>query len=141
MLQLAAVNALSAVLFGCLYVAAAMGSLAPGAYVVGVVALLPAATALWVRTERHRGRGQDPLARLGRAAVGLVLSIVAVPGLVLMPIFSLQQQLPPEAFGERFVPAMMVLLLFSMAFVVATNVAGALFMMGSAALARLRGPG
>jgi len=139
MLLLAAVNALSAVAFACLYVAAATGSLAPGAYVVGVIALLPAAAALWVRTEHHHGRGRDPLARLGRAAVGLVLALVAVPGLVLMPIFSLQQQLPPEALGERFVPAMMVLLLFSMAFVVATNVAGVLFIVGSAALARLRG--
>jgi hypothetical protein len=91
-----------------------------------------------VRTERHRGQGREPLARLGRAAVGLVLSIVAVPGLVLMPILSLQQQLPPEALGERFVPAMMVLLLFSMSFVAATNVAGALYIVGAAMLARLR---
>jgi hypothetical protein len=139
MLLLAAVNALSAAAFACLYVAAAVGSLAPGAYVVGVIALLPAAVAVWVRTERLRGRGREPLARLGRAAAGLVLSMVAVPGLVLMPVFSLQQQLPPEALGERFVPAMMVLLLFSMSFVAVTNVVGALYIVGAAVLARLRG--
>ena len=64
--------------------------------------------------------------------------VVAVPGLVLMPLFSLREQLPEEAGLDHLLPGAMVILLASLALGALTNVAGVAFMLGQSLLRRLR---
>ena len=91
-----------------------------------------------MRVERSRGRLRDPLSRLGRIAGALFLTLVAVPGLVLMPLFVLKEGLPAEARLDDAIRPAMVLLLVSLVLVTLTNVAGICFIAGAGFVARLR---
>lgn len=139
MLALAGINALAILLFAGAYALAAAHLLSQGAFLAALVVLFGASTALWVRTERGTMRGRDPLSRIGRIAVGFLIAAIAVPGLVLMPLFSLREQLPAEAGLDQLLPGVMVLLLASLALGALSNVAGIAFMLGQGLLRRLRG--
>ena len=138
MLALAGINALAAVAFASLYAAAAAHVLSHAAFLTGLVVFFIALTALWVRVERSRPGPRDPLSRLGRIAVGLLIAAIAVPGLGLMPLFSLQQQLPPESGVGQVIPGIMVVLLASLLLVAMVNLAGLVFLAGSALADRRR---
>ena len=136
MLALAGINALAAVAFASLYTAAAAHVLSQAAFLASLVVFFVALTALWVRVERSRPGARDPLSRLGRIAVGLLIVAIAVPGLGLMPLFSLQQQLPTESGLGQVIPGVMVIVLASLLLVTLVNVAGLIFLAGSALAGR-----
>jgi hypothetical protein len=137
-LVLGAFNALGVAVFGLIYAAAGKRLLTQSAFLAALLVFFVALTALWVRTERSRGPHRDVLSRVGRIAVGLAIAAIAVPGVVLMPLFFLHEHLPPEAgLGELLGPVMFILLA-SLVLVVLVNAAGIAYLTGSAALRRLR---
>ena len=138
MLPLAGINTLAILLFAGAYALAAAHVLSQGAFLTALVALFGAFTALWVKTERRSLRGRDVLSRIGRTAAGFLIAAVAVPALVLMPLFSLREQLPEEAGLDHLLPGAMVILLASLALGALTNVAGIAFMLGQGMWRRLR---
>ena len=139
MLALAGMNAFAAVAFASLYAAAAAHVFSQAAFLASLVVFFIALTALWVRVERSRPGARDPLSRLGRIAVGLLIAAIAVPGLALMPLFSLQEQLPAESGLGEVIPGIMVVLLASLVLVALMNVAGLAFMASSVLAGRLAG--
>jgi hypothetical protein len=139
MLPLAGINTVAVLLFAGAYGAAATGLLSQGAFVTTLVVLFVALTALWIRIERSSTRSQDVLSRLGRIAVGLLVAVIAVPGLTLMPLFALQGQLPEEVGVGDVIPGVMVILLASLVLGALVNVLGVSVMVGQALLRRLRG--
>jgi hypothetical protein len=138
MLPLAGINIVAVLLFGGVYCAAATQLLSQGAFLATVVVLFVALTALWIRIEGRRSRSRDPLSRLGRIAVGLLVAVIAVPGLTLTPLFTLQRQLPAEVGVEELIPGVMVILLASLALGALVNVAGAAITIGRAMVRWLR---
>jgi hypothetical protein len=139
MLALGGINALAILLFASAYGLAAARLLSQGAFLAALIVLFGAFTALWVRTERRSTRSGDFLSRVGRIGVGYLIAAIAVPGLVLMPLFSLREQLPEEAGVDVVLPGVMVILLASLALGALTNVAGIAFMLGQGLFRRLRG--
>lgn len=145
MLQLAGINLIGAVVFFSIYSAAGGRRLSQGAFLASLVVFFGALTALWLRVERSRAGGRDALSRIGRGAAALVVVVLALPVLVLAPLFALQEALPPEAGFHDVTRPAMVLLLISLALVVAVNMAGLSVLAGSALWASLarrsrRGP-
>ena len=69
-------------------------------------------------------------------AVGFLLVGIGFPGIVLMPLFALQQQLPSTADIEAVIAPAMVILLKALALVALVNVAGVLGLGVSAILRR-----
>lgn len=136
MLILAAIDALGAALFAIAHAAGAQGVLSPWALLAALVVCFGAVTALWMRVEGGPGRRQGALGRLGRMAAGFVLVAVGFPGLVLMPLFALQQQLPSSADIEAVIAPAMVILLKALALVALVNVVGMLGLGASAILRR-----
>jgi len=139
MLKLVGVNALGMLLFAVAYALAAAHMLSQGAFLAALVVLFGASTVLWVRMERETKRSRDLLSRTGRIAVTFLIAAIAVPGLVLMPLFSLREQLPADAGLDHLLPGVMVILLASIALVALANLAGATYLALSALGARLRG--
>jgi hypothetical protein len=76
---------------------------------------------------------------VGRVGGALVLTLIALPGLTLMPLFALKEALPAEAGLDDVVRPVMVLLLISLALVALVNIAGICFLTGAAAWRRLFG--
>lgn len=134
MLVLGGLNALGIAVFGLIYAAAAKRLLTQGAFLTGLVVCFVGLTALWVRTERSRGPGRDALSRAGRISAGLVLATVAVPGVILMPLFFLNEHLPAEAGLAEMLGPVMFILLAALALVLLVNVAGVLALGVSAML-------
>jgi hypothetical protein len=132
-------NAAGAAVFGALYAVAGARVLGQYAFLAALAVFFVAVTACWVRVERSTGRHRDPLARFGRIAGGLVLAVIAVPGLTLMPLFALQEGLPREAAVGDVIRPVLVLLLISLALVALVNVAGGCVLLGTGAWARLSG--
>ena len=140
--MLAATNALGAVLFGALYAAAGAQYLSQVAFLAALVILFALMTRLWVHVERGQGRTRDPLSRVGRVALGLVVVLLGLPVAALLPLFSLERLLPPgEAATVLPIAPAMALVLIALVLVVAVNVAGVLVIAASAVVARLRRPG
>jgi hypothetical protein len=94
-----------------------------GAFLLCLMLLFGLVTALWVRTEA-RHRHLEPLARLGRAVVGVVLVVVATPIVALVPLFWLDTKVPPEAGLNRVLAPVMTLVLISLALIVLANFIG-----------------
>jgi hypothetical protein len=134
-LALAAANAVGVVLFGTLYAVAGARVLSQGAFLACLVALFALMTALWVRTEA-RQRALQPLRRVGRVVVGLVIVLVVTPAAVLMPLLWLDEQLPREVGLHAARGGVMALLLITLLLVVLVNVAGSIVVTGRAALTR-----
>jgi len=136
MLVLGALNAMSLAVFSLIYAAAAKQLLTQGAFLASLVVFFVALTVLWVRAERSRGPARDVLSRAGRIAAGLVLASIAVPGLILMPLFFVNEHVPPEAGVAKMLGPVMFVLLVSLALVALVNVAGVLALGVSAILRR-----
>lgn len=125
MLALAATNVVGAILFAAVYATAGARLMSDRAFLACLVAIFLLVTALWVRVEgRHRELGL--VRRLGRVAAGLAIVVVAVPGVVLMPAFWLESQLPAEAGLARLLGPMMTLVLIALALTVVVNLVGAI---------------
>jgi hypothetical protein len=139
MLALGLANTVGVVLFATLYAVAGAKVLSQAAFLGCLAVLFPLVTFLWAWTER-RHRGLEMLARLGRAAAGLVIPGLAIPALVLMPLFWLDTQLPPEAGVHRLLAPVMALLLISLVLVALTNVIGAVAIGARAVIGRGRRP-
>ena len=135
MVALAATNVVGVVLFGTVYALAGARRLSQAAFVTCLVLVFGLVTALWVRTEA-RHRTLHPLGRLGRAVLGFLAVIVIAPATVLMPLFWLDEILPPEVGLTSMLGPVMALVLISSALVALTNVVGALIITGRAALGR-----
>lgn len=135
MLRLAGLNAIGIATFGLIYAAAAKRMLTQGAFLAGLVVCFVGLTALWVRTERSSGPTRDVLSRAGRISAGLVLAAITVPGVVLMPLFFINEYVPPEAGVAAILGPVMFILLTSLALVALVNVAGVLALGASAMLA------
>ena len=131
------INLVGAVVFFSIYSAAGARWLSQGAFVASLGVFFGALTALWLRVEGLRGIGRDPVSRIGRATAALVVVVLGLPMLVLTPLFALQETLPAEAGFDDVARPVMVLLLVSLAFVVAVNLAGAAVRAGQALWARL----
>lgn len=138
MLVLGALDAMGIAVFGLIYAAGAKGLLTQGAFLTGLVVCFVGLTALWVRMERSRGPARDALSRAGRIAAGLVVAAIAVPGTVLTPLFFVHEHVPPEAGVGEILGPVMFILLASLALVALVNVAGIVFLAGSAVVRRLR---
>lgn len=123
MLALAGANAVSVVLFVAIYATAGARLLSQAAFVACLIVIFGIATALWVHVE-GRHRAIPALDRVGRAAAGLVIVLIAVPALVLMPAFWLDSQLSPDVGFHRFLAPLMTLVLISLVLTVLVNVAG-----------------
>ena len=130
MLPLAGVNVAGMVVFAAVYGAAALRSLSQLAFVAALLLTFAGAVVLWVRVERA-GAASGALARLGRIVGALVLALLAVPSLVLMPLFFLQSQLPPEAGLDHVISRVMVLLVIALGLTALVNVVGAVAMGGA----------
>ena len=111
MLALSGANAAGTVLFATLYALAGVNRLSQGAFLGCLTILVVLVTVLWIRME-SRHRDLDFFERVGRATAGLLLVVIAVPVVVLMPLFWLDAQLPPEA-GLRPMLAPMITTSFS----------------------------
>ena len=94
-------------------------------------------TALWVYFEQRSGV-LEVISRIGRGVIALLMAVIGLPMVVLMPLFWLESQLPPEAVPALHLGSVMALLLVSLALVVATNIAGALVATGLGILRRWR---
>jgi hypothetical protein len=73
-----------------------------------------------------RSRALDPMARIGRGAIGLLAVVIGLPIVVLMPLFWLESQLPVEAVPALHLGPVMALLLVALVLVVAVNLLGGL---------------
>ena len=135
MLALAAANAVGVVLFGTLYAVAGTRVLSQGAFIACLVVLFALMTVLWVRTEA-RHRALQPLRRVGRVVIGLLIVLLVTPAVVLMPLLWLDEQLPHEVGLHAARGGVMALLLITLVVVVLVNVAGSIVVTGRAALAR-----
>jgi len=135
-LILAAIDALGAALFALAHAAGAQGTLSPWAVLAALVVCFVAVTALWMRAEGAPSKRGGVLSRFGRMAVGFVLVLIGFPGLVLMPLFALQQQLPSSADIEAVIAPAMVILLKALALVALVNMVGVLGLGVSAILRR-----
>ena len=124
MLALAAANVVGAVLFGALYVVGGADLMSQPVFLACLLVVFVVVSTMWVRTE-GRHQGLNPLRRGGRAAGGLALAIVAIPVLVLMPLFWLDTQLPPEAGLRRLLAPIMTVTLLSLVLTALTNIIGA----------------
>ena len=136
MLILAAIDALGAALFALAHAAGAQGALSPWAVLAALVVCFVAVTALWMRAEGAPSKRGGVLSRFGRMAAGFVLVLIGFPGLVLMPLFALQQQLPSSAGIEAVIAPAMVILLKALALVALVNMVGVLGLGVSAILRR-----
>jgi hypothetical protein len=135
MLALVGANAVGVLLFAMLYVVAGTRELSPWAFLVCLATLFTLVTALWIRTEARHQR-LDLVRRLGRAAAGLVVVLVATPPLVLMPAFWLESVLPPENEVKPWLGPIMALVLIALVLVVLTNVIGSIVVAARALAAR-----
>jgi hypothetical protein len=122
-LALAAANFVGIILFAAVYAAAGVRWLSQSAFIVCVVVIFVLVTTLWVRTEA-RHRHLDPLRRLGRGVIGLILIMLGVPALVLLPLSKLDTLLPLEVGLNRVTAPTMAILLVSLALVVLVNLIG-----------------
>ena len=135
MVALTATNVVGAMLFGAVYATAGAHLMPQGAFLACLGVIFVLVTALWVRVEaRHRELGF--LRRLGRVAAGLVLTVLVVPGVVLMPTFWLENQLPEDAGFSRFLAPIMTLVLIAVALVLVVNVVGGVIALARAAVRR-----
>lgn len=137
MLALASANAVSVILFGTLYIVAGLHYLSQAAFLVCLALLFVLSTVLWVRVEA-RHRGLEPVQRLGRVAAGLVLVVIAVPIAVLMPVFSLDEQLPIEVGLHVQRGPIMALIFIALVLTLVVNVLGGIAIAVRAAVARAR---
>jgi hypothetical protein len=137
MLALAAANAVGAVLFGALYSVAGANLMSQATFLACLVMLLSLVTSLWIRTEA-RHQCLDPLRRVGKAAAGLMLVVLATPMIVLMPLFWLDTHLPQDAGLQRLLAPIMTVILFSLLLVGLTNLIGSTVVVGRALLQRSR---
>jgi hypothetical protein len=137
-LALAAVNAVGAVAFAAIYGAAALRAFSQGAFVAALVVVFVALAAVWMRVERTRPADRDWLARIGRAAAGLVIGLAGAVALILTPLFAIRRDLPAEAGADRIISGMMVILLIAITLVVLANMAGMCVLLLSALRARGR---
>jgi hypothetical protein len=129
MLALAATNAVGVVLFGTLYALAGVQRVSQSAFVACLVLIFAMVTALWVRVE-GRHRALHPARRVGRATLALAAVIAVTPAAVLMPLFWLDQVLPPEAGAGAVLAPVMSLVLISLVLVVLTNLVGSIVIAG-----------
>lgn len=136
MLTLIGVDALGAVLFAIAHAAGAQQVLSPLALLAVLLVCFAGVTALWMRVEGAPARQGGALGHLGRMAAGFAAVAIGVPGLVLMPLFALQQQLPSTAGIEGVIAPAMVILLKSLVLVALVNVVGMLGLGVSAILRR-----
>ena len=125
MFVLAAANAVGVVLFGVLYAVAGAGLLSQRAFLLCLGVLFVFVTAVWTWTER-RHRRLAVLARIGRAAAGLVIVIMVTPTLVLMPLFWLDTRLPEDAGVRRIVAPTMAVALVALVLAALTNIVGSI---------------
>ena len=124
-MALVAVNVLAAVVFAGLYAASGAGRLPSPVFMVVLPVVFVAATAVWVRVE-DRSRARDLFSRIGRVVMGLLAVVIGLPIVVLMPLFWLESQLPPEAVPALHLGPLMALLFLALVLVVAVNLVGAL---------------
>lgn len=124
-LALAGTNVLVALVFVLIYAAAGTRWMTQGAFLAGLVVFFAGSIALWVRVERPRSATRDPITRIGRVSIALIAVVVGLPAFVLAPLLGLQETLPPAAGFSDVVRPVMVLLLISLIWVCAVNVAGA----------------
>ena len=137
-LALAALDGLAELAFAAAYGAGAPRLLRQGAFLIALAVVFGAAAAIWVRTKRAAARRGDAIARIGRIAVALLAAVVVGPVAVLMPLFALQAQLPPEAGLDHVIARTMVVLLAAAALVALVNLAGGCVIAASALVRRLR---
>jgi hypothetical protein len=141
-LLLAGINALATVAFALIYAAAGSRWLNQGAFLASLGVFSISLTALWVHVERSRPGPRDGLSRLGRGVLALLIVVIGLPALVLAPLFTLQETLPPEAGFADVVRPVMVLLLLALILLITMNVAGVAVLAASGLRARLsRGRG
>jgi hypothetical protein len=94
------------------------------AFLVCLVALFALVTALWMSVEERQGRGRGILARFGRVVFGLVVVAVGGPMVVLMPLFWLDTQLPPDAGLNPLLAPVMTIVLISLVLIALVNAVG-----------------
>lgn len=137
MLVLAAANLLGVALFGTLYVVAGLRYMSQAAFLGCLVVLFAVVTTLWLRVEAHH-RHLRPARRVGRVAAGLMAVVIAVPIVVLMPVFWLDARLPVEAGLNSRRGAVMVVVLIALVLTLLVNVVGGLVIAVRFVLARSR---
>ena len=137
MLGLIGTDAVVALVFASLYAGAGRRWMTQGAFLAGLVVFFVASIALWVRVERTGSAGRDVVTRIGRGSFALVVVVVGLPALVLAPLLGLEASLPPAAGLADVVRPAMVLLLISLLWTVAVNLAGGVFLAGAGLWAAL----
>ena len=139
MLALVGLNVLGAALFGAVYGLAGARYLNQAAFLAALAGAFALMVVLWVRVEGTRGPGRETVSRLGRVTIGYLGAALAVPMLVLMPLFAVEQFLPAEAIPMLRLGPTMFLVLIGLALTLLVNLAGALVAAGTALVRRARG--
>jgi hypothetical protein len=134
-LALAAANFVGVVLFAAVYAAAGARWLSETAFGGCMLLLFTLVTVLWVRTETRHCE-LEPLRRVGRIVVGLIVVVIGVPALVLLPLSKLETVLPAEAGVDRMTGPAMALLLVSLALVTLVNAVGSVVIVARAVVGR-----
>ncbi len=115
---------IGAFFFAGIYWAGASRKIPEAIFLPLLVLLFAGVTRFWVRTESREGSGLALPRRAGRIALGLVASLIAVPVVVLTPLFAITNRLPPGTPLEGLVSRTMALLLIALALMVLMNLAG-----------------
>lgn len=139
MLWLIGTDAVVALVFAALYAGAGSRWMTQGAFLAGLVVFFVASIALWLRVEQTGSGGRDVITRIGRGSFALVVTVVGLPALVLAPLLGLEAGLPPVAGFADVVRPAMVLLLISLLWTVAVNLAGGIVLAGAGLWAALAG--
>jgi hypothetical protein len=139
MVALAVTNAVGVLLFGTLYAVAGARWLSQTAFLACLLLLFALVTALWITVERRQGAGRGGLARVGRIAFGVAIVSLAVPIVVLMPLFWLESRLPPDAALSSLLAPVMTIVLIALSLTALVNVIGSLLAAALTAVGSHRG--
>ena len=126
----------ASVLFAAVYATAGARLMPQAAFLACLLVIFGLVTdAVGPRREPAPDARSSPAARPRRGGARRSSSS-CVPTFVLMPVFWLDTQLPPEADFTRYLAPLMTLVLISLALVVVVNVVGAIVAVGRAAFSR-----
>jgi hypothetical protein len=139
MMPLGAMNVVAVLAFAAVYVIGARRWLSEAGFVAAMAIVFVAFTGAWVRVEAAQHAGLDAVQRIGRTAfVGVAVAAGTIVA-ILLPLFWLEDRLPPEAGIGRASARTMAVVLFALVHLALLHVAAGAVVVAAALVRRLRG--